>query len=178
MMPNNKQENLIAITVGEGKKNPQGLYFKVEPTVQAVAEALRKQPATVERWWSMHLWKKNKRSTEAWIASSGISCDIDYSKPESPPEDLVEQLKGAASTGELPGAIFHLTPHGARLVWVYPAACTDRTLQIKAERGARVLVQAALEKLGLTEYEVDQYRERREARRAGLRDARGDDRAS
>jgi predicted P-loop ATPase len=156
MMPDNKQENFIAITVGEGKKQPQGLRFKVEPAVQAIAEALRKQPATVERWWSMHLWKGNKRSGEAWLASSGISCDIDHVKPDAPPEDLVERLKGAASTGELPGAIFHLTPHGARLVWVYEAACSDRALQVKAERGARVLVSKALEKLGLTDYEVDQ----------------------
>ena len=155
-MPDNKQENLIVFTVGEGKKQPQGLQYKCAPTVQGVAEALRKQPATVERWWSMHLWKKNKRSGEAWLASSGVSCDIDHVRPEMPSDALVERLKGAASTGELPGAIFHLTPHGARIVWVYEKPCSDRTQQIKAERGARVLVQAALEKLGLTDYEVDQ----------------------
>jgi predicted P-loop ATPase len=156
MMPANEQENLIVFTVGEGRRQPQGLQFKCAPTVQAVAEALRKQPATIERWWSMHLWKKNKRSGEAWLASSGVSCDIDHVRPEMPSDALVERLKGAASTGELPGAIFHLTPHGARIVWVYEKPCSDRAQQIKAERGARALVQAALEKLGLTDYEVDQ----------------------
>lgn len=159
MMPqssdNTNDKNLIAITVGEGKTKPQGSYLKIECTVQAVAEALRTQPATVERWWSMHLWKGNKRAGDAWMASSGISCDIDYRKPENPPEELVVRLRAAAASGELPGAIFHTTPHGARLVWVYERPNSDRALQIKAERGAHALVGKALETLALVDYEVD-----------------------
>lgn len=146
----------LTLTVGEGKKNPQGFYLKTkESSVQAFADELRTQPATVERWWSMHLWDKNKRSGKAWRASSGVAVDIDYCKPEAPPPELVERLKQAVAMRELPGAIFHLTPHGARIAWVYERVCNDRALQTKAERGAGVMITTALEKLGLTDYKVD-----------------------
>ena len=147
-----------ALTVGEGKKNPQGFYRRInEPSVKAFADVLRAEPATVERWWSMHLWKDSKRSTKAWQASAGVAVDIDYCKPlpETPPPELVERLKQAVAMRELPGAIFHLTPHGARLAWVYAVPLSDRALQMKAERGAGTIVTTALEKLGLTDYKVD-----------------------
>jgi predicted P-loop ATPase len=156
--PNDKNGMIrpFAITVGEGKNRPQGMYLRCDATVQAVAEALRTQPQTVERWWSAHLWVKNKRSGDAWIASSGAVVDIDYKiKDEFPRKELVERLYNAAASGEFPGCIFHLTPHGGRLIWVYDVVCNDRELQKKAERGAAVLGAKALEKLDLTEYEID-----------------------
>jgi len=146
----------FAITVGEGRTRPQGMYVRCKPEVQFIAETLRKQPPTVERWWSMHLWNKNKRSSDAWLASCGVVIDIDFKiKDQNPPSEKVERLFNAASTSELPGSIFHLTPHGARLIWVYAVACNSRELQIKAERGAQTLTAKALEKLNLTEYETD-----------------------
>lgn len=149
-------ERPFAVTVGEGRTNPQGMYLPCPASVTDVAEVLRKQPPALERWWSMHLWKMNKRKTEAWLASSGVVIDIDYKLPKkSPSPELAERLRNAAATGELPGAIFHLTPHGARLVWVYERPCCDDVLQKKSERGAGVLAAKALERLDLTEYQVD-----------------------
>lgn len=156
-MPEDQKKGLpFGITVGEGKNRPQGMYLRCEPNVQAVAEAVRSQPATLERWWSAHLWTKNKRSGDAWVASAGVVVDIDYKiKDEFPRKELVERLFNAATTGELPGCFFHLTPHGGRLVWVYDAVCNERELQKKSERGAATLAAKALEKLDLTEYEID-----------------------
>lgn len=152
----NSESPPFAITIGEGRTNPQGRYLRCKPAVQDIAEALRKQPATLERWWSMHLWMKNKRKSDAWLASSGIVIDIDFKIPkENPSKELVERIFNAATTGELPGNLFHLTPHGARLVWVYETPCSDRDLQKKAERGAGMLAAKTLERLNLTNYQVD-----------------------
>lgn len=146
----------IAITVGEGKTNPQGIYLRCDPTVKQVAALLRKQPFRVERWWSMHLWNQNKRSSATWMASSGIVIDIDYRLPdENPPAELIEKFRDAVMGGDVPGSCFHLTPHGARLIWVYEKFVNDRELQKKAERGAGVLVAQTLERLQLTDYKVD-----------------------
>lgn len=148
---------MFAITIGEGRQRPQGRRFPVgPPPVEGLCKALKAQPARVERYWSVHLWERDYRLQKGWIASIGVAVDLDYRIPNEPPSpDVAARLAEAARTGRLPGSIFHLTPHGARLVFVYELACTHRGMQVSASKGAAALVERALADLDLFDYVVD-----------------------
>jgi predicted P-loop ATPase len=147
----------LAITLGEGRQRPQGRAASITPPpVEGLYELLKSQPARVERWWSVHRWERDYRLQKGWIASIGVAVDLDYRVPNEPPSSEVSaRLAGAARSNRLPGSIFHLTPHGARLVFVYELACTHREMQVSASKGAAALVERALADLDLFDYVVD-----------------------
>lgn len=135
----------FAMTIGAGRKNPQGQYYPVKNTVEAVAEAIRAQPDGLENWFSLHLWHKNYRTEDNWLASSGIVIDVDYDVAKTaPPQNLVNQLLSLATDADLPGSIFYLTPHGCRVIWVYEKPCSEREIQRKAELAAGAQLAAVI----------------------------------
>lgn len=138
------QQMPFAITVGAGKSKPQGKYHQVEPTADGIARALSELPRAVEQWFTFHLFEKNYRAGDNWLASVGVVIDFDHDSDDDPPDTLVDELRGVVSAGHMPGALFYLTPHGGRVAFVYDAPCTDATAQRTAERGAAVLVARAL----------------------------------
>lgn len=66
--------------------------------------------------------------------------DVDYhdgdGKHEAPLADVRAQLEQAATAGKLPGNLFHLTPRGARVVYVPAGPVTDREQYGRAITGA------------------------------------------
>jgi predicted P-loop ATPase len=147
----------FSITIGEGRQRPQGRAAALTPPpVQSLYELLKSQPARVERWWSVHLWERDYRVTKGWRASIGVAVDLDYRVPDSPPSpEVAARLADAARSGRLPGSLFHLTPHGARVIFVYEIPCTHREMQVSASKGAAALVERALADLDLFDYVVD-----------------------
>jgi len=147
----------FAITIGEGRQRPQGRAAALTmPLVESLYELLKTQPARVERWWSVHLWERDYRVTKGWRASIGVAVDLDYRIRDSPPSpEVTARLADAARAGKLPGSIFHLTPHGARVVFVYEVPCNHREMQISASKGAAALVERALAELDLFDYVID-----------------------
>lgn len=149
----------LTITYGAGLARPQGKRVELPPGMtptEAVASVLRTLPAGDEVWWAPTTWNKDYRVAKAWASSSGVSIDVDYeTKDAAPPVELVAALSDAAATLRLPGTNFHLTPHGARIVFMYQTDCVDPELHLSAACGAAELVTHALSDLGLAQYEVD-----------------------
>lgn len=146
----------LSITVGCGRAKPQGQVVELAsdvPPAVALARALEATPHTGERWWSFHLWQGAHRGGERWVASGGVGIDLDYEDAKedhvAPPADVAEQIDAAAAAGLLPGSVFHLTPRGARIVFVFRGMVTDRELMSRAAVGAGAQVGAALEAAGL-----------------------------
>ena len=120
-----------AITVGQGKKEPQGrivLLVGADP-VTALQVALDGQAAKPERWWSTHVWREAYRGTDRWLSACAIGVDVDYQDDSGnhteTPADIAAQLAGLAAAGKVPGNLFHLTPRGARIVYVLDVPTGD-----------------------------------------------------
>jgi hypothetical protein len=168
----------LAITVGEGRERPQGRPVALESTApNAIVLALRDQPANVERWWSPHSWARSYRLEAEWVSSVAAVVDVDYrcdpcarelsvweargkkgkrpSCGHAPTDTDRAALEGLALATEIPGSIFHHTPHGARVGFVYDAPVTDRDTAKRAERGAGALVAKRLAEVELFRYYVD-----------------------
>lgn len=146
-----------SLTLGRGANQPQGRTISLAPPYpEAIFATLAGQAPDVESWFSLHVWKDDYRKKEHWKESIGVAVDVDYTQPEMPPPGLPDRLLDSARSGLIPGCIFHLTPHGARVIFAYETACAHRDLQIAASKGAGVLVDRALADLGLSEeYKVD-----------------------
>jgi predicted P-loop ATPase len=151
---------MIGITVGQGVKRPRGAFVMVNSEaglVDAVASTLRTQPNIDERWWSPHRWQDNYRDGAKWQSSLAVAVDVDWHDSKSfPPPQTASGLEEYARTGALPGSIFHSTPHGCRVVFVFDQPCTDRASMLAASEGAAAIVQGAFADLGLGDlYKVD-----------------------
>lgn len=147
-----------ALTIGQGANRPQGFGVELKPPYpEAVFAAIKSQPGDEERWQSIHTWEGNYRKTENWRSSIGVCLDLDYKIPKAfPPADLRARLVGAAAAGELPGSIFHLTPRGARTLFIYDLPVTRADMQVAASMGAGAIMTRALDELGLSDFRVDE----------------------
>jgi predicted P-loop ATPase len=152
---------MIGITVGQGVKRPRGAFVMVKSEaglVEAVASTLRTQPNMDERWWSPHRWEGNYRDGSKWQSSIAVAVDIDWHDSKSfPPLKTASGLEEYARAKALPGSIFHSTPHGCRVIFVFDQPCTDRSAMVAASEGAGAMVQQAFADLGLADlYKVDE----------------------
>lgn len=147
-----------ALTIGQGANRPQGFGVDLKPPYpEAVFAAIKSQPGDEERWQSIHTWEGNYRKTENWRSSIGVCLDLDYKIPKAfPPGDLRARLVGAAAAGDLPGSIFHLTPRGARTLFIYDLPVTRADMQVAASMGAGAIMTRALDELGLSDFRVDE----------------------
>jgi hypothetical protein len=151
----------LSITVGEGKNRPQGKLLQLEsPTVEALAQALEEQPSRFERWWSTHTWERAYRNGAKWLASCGVGVDLDHHGDAGehcpPPLELARALEELAVAGGLPGNLFHATPRGARVVFVFPDGARDRDQFQAACRAASAQIASALAERELFAFQVDQ----------------------
>ena len=147
-----------ALTIGQGANRPQGFGVELKPPYpEAVYAAIKAQPGDEERWQSIHTWKGDYRKTENWESSIGVCLDLDYKIPKAfPPADLRARLVGAAAAGDLPGSIFHLTPRGARTLFIYDLPVTRADMQVAASMGAGAIMTRSLAELGLSDFRVDE----------------------
>ncbi len=144
----------LAITFGVGLQRPVGTYTRIPPPpVAGLAAMLSARPHAIEDWWSPHLWKENIRRSNGWVASSGIAVDIDYEAEGAPFPEQREALAELATTGVLPGNLFHLTPHGARIVFMFVEPSSDKDAVLGAATAIGALVEKAIAGSG---YKVDE----------------------
>ncbi len=125
---------MLAITVGEGVKKPQGTLIQIENTlldVMSIATCLRTREARPEAWWSPHLWESNYRKALNWRGAGAAVIDVDGKNPTA--EDLAALESILRTSG---CSLFHMTPKGARPIYVFPDICRDRDAYLAASRGA------------------------------------------
>jgi hypothetical protein len=151
----------LSITVGEGKNRPQGKLLQLESsTVEALAQVLEEQPSRFERWWSTHTWERNYRNGAKWLASCGVGVDVDHynaaGEHSEPSEELAAQLLDLVGAGGMPGSLFHRTPRGARVVFVFAEPARDRDQFQAACRAAGAQIASALAERELFAFQVDQ----------------------
>ncbi|MCK6549540.1 hypothetical protein L6R52_27120 [Myxococcota bacterium] len=137
----------LTITVGAGRKNPQGRRVEVED----LAEFLSSQPAAIDAWWSGHLWRGDYRLKEGWEATTAIVLDFDHrdaaGEHSSPPEDRASRLIDARLEDVC--SFWYATPRGFRAAFVLDEPITDARLVERATRGAIAAVVEALEAVDL-----------------------------
>lgn len=138
-----------SISLGAGKERPTARRREVSD-VASLAEVLRNHGRDViEGWWSSHSWRDNRRKGEAWEAACGVVLDLDSEGHVDVSPDLKERLVDAVRDRSLPGNIFHLTPAGARVVFLFDVPTNDRNAYQLAARGAAGAVMAQLRELDI-----------------------------
>lgn len=142
------------ITVGAGLTRPQGRRIEVAD-VGALAQALRDQPSVLEAWWAPHTWRKDIRDGDGWEGSCAVAVDVDRDDHAPLTSELAEELYALARAGSLPGSIYHRTPAGARLIFVFDETCTEPMTFERAAEGAAQAVVDQLAELDITGIKVD-----------------------
>lgn len=149
---------MICISFGAGRMRPQGETVELEDVspIGAVATAIESIAPTSEGWFSPHVWRGSYRNEAGWISSSGVTIDIDFKyvkstkwtrtapelirEPDGRDVDMLVALRAA-----MPGNLFYLTPHGARVLFVFAEQCSDREAVYTACRGACALIAKVIE---------------------------------
>lgn len=144
----------MQITVGAGLKMPLGTRVEV-PTVGELAAALSANPDSVEGWWAPHLWSGDYRDSEAWEGAWAVGVDIDQDGHADLVGRVAERLEAAAAAGALSGNIFHRTPAGARIIFVFDKVCTNAEWFVDAAEGAAQAVAADLVEQSIEGLSVD-----------------------
>jgi hypothetical protein len=139
---------MLQVTLGAGLRNPQGLAVQLNgDPVNELARILGERTGR-EAWWSGHTYRDDRRSAAAWLGSSCIHIDLDHhdadGKHVEMPAELASRLETGASAGAIPGNLLHLTPRGARVVFVLAELCTDRDAYRAAARAAAAAVRRAV----------------------------------
>jgi hypothetical protein len=143
---------MLQITVGAGRKCPTGKVVELQGGAASFAKALADLPPATEGWWSGHIWEEGKRATARWRSSSCVGIDLDYHDEHADhvalPPELSASILAAAREGKIPGSVFHLTPRGARVIFVFDRMIDDRETMARAARGAGDKVAEAIRALG------------------------------
>lgn len=161
----------LSITLGSGRKDPQGERVQVDPDELAgVLEAHE----GVEAWWSGHVWRTDYRDADQWERSALIAVDLDYGvyvETETPsgrpkikssklevPDEQRQRIADAWDFGDFcPDAAWaHPTPHGHRVIWRLTAESTDPDEWARAAAGACRSAFDSLVALGLPLVSRDQ----------------------
>ena len=143
----------FAITVGAGRDRPQGRcrVLGEKPSVAALHDALMKQPADKDGWWSAHQWTGDYREEARWESAAALVADVDFHNAEGRHANVPQELHARfeAAMDLLPASLFHRTPRGMRLVLVLDAVVSDGALckSLNVAYGERV--QRVLTFLGL-----------------------------
>ena len=89
----------------------------------SLAQVLEQKPAENLGWWSVHVWRGSRRQQNMWEMAHGVVVDIDFYDTEGnhAPKDQAsaEAITIAALSGDFEANIYHDTPRGVRLVYVF-----------------------------------------------------------
>ena len=150
---------MLAFSFGAGRRNPRARRIEADARAEVLGAALAGQPSEVEAWWSPHLWAGGHRSTDRWEGASGVAIDIDYrdvgGSHTAPEAEVAARLMALFREG-MPGNIFHATPRGARVIFLFPEIVRDRGEYAAAARAAAADVKASLTRSGLDSYVIDE----------------------
>ena len=150
----------IIVSFGQGKDN----VYAVRREAASLKSALTHHDPGEETWWSGHLWSPDQRAIAHWEATGVVVVDVDYygDAPDkrrrhiAPPDERREQLRNAWRAA-CPASLWHLTPRGARAVFVLDRYVNDPALLEQVTRGAGVFVTTALRQAGV-HAEHDRFR--------------------
>lgn len=138
---------MINLSLGQWRDEPQAELVTLEGDenpVYALASWLGSVEAGEERWWSPHTWENSYRLEAGWLSTCAVVIDVDHtSKPRDcpvAPDDDVNALCTVVRDRRMPGNLFHLTPHGARVIFVFDVESRDLEAVRRALRGACELV--------------------------------------
>lgn len=151
----------VSISVGQGRTRTHARLVtgRGETPATALVEALRSISAAEEAWWSPHRWRFDRRLAKEWVSAQAVAIDVDYHDDSHVhalmPADVRARLLACAAEQSLPGAIFHLTPRGLRVIYPLVAPCSEENAYKAAAAGARLLVALTIGALGLPGLEVD-----------------------
>lgn len=122
---------MIALTIGRGKKRPQGEPVELdESNPTAALGFLLSQHTGIEAWWSGAVFTDHHRSNDRWVSQQVIGVDIDYHDTLGQHAPLTEEARTALRTTIHPAlcAWAHLTPRGARLITILDSPIVDRIM--------------------------------------------------
>lgn len=136
------------------------------PRVDAIHETIATQTPSVEGWWSMAVFKNQRRSAKNWVLGHGFVVDLDYQNENAehaaPPEAARQALLNVVFMNEFGANMFHETPRGARLVFVLDQPVDNADVWKAASKAVAKKVAKALESAALSPdnsgkngYEVD-----------------------
>lgn len=154
----------LHLTIGVGKKEPQGRAVEVPGTVEGLARWLNdREPEGLNTWWTFHTYRDGYRSGKNWTGAGGVAVDVDFcawaaddprhaagngkvshDHTSPPPAELAARLESALRAGELPGNLLHATAHGFRFVFILEEPCLDAGDYAARARAAHELVRQAL----------------------------------
>jgi len=119
----------LSVTIGRGKKRPQGELVELDDSSPAASLGLLlSQHTGIEAWWSGATFTDNHRSNDRWISQQIIGVDVDYHDTLGQHAFLTEEARKALRTA-IPSALCawaHLTPRGARLITILDSPVVDR----------------------------------------------------
>jgi hypothetical protein len=142
-----------AFTLGRGLKgNPTAQRIPLgEDPLETVRHHLANHDG-YEAWGSGHVWSDDRRSKKRWQSAAGAWVDLDFTGHAPLPTELghaaLEALEGVAN-------LAHLTPHGVRVIFLFPEVLTEREQFDSAARGAIELTEQALREAGVSGLETD-----------------------
>lgn len=143
---------MITLSIGQGVKNT--LASRVE--VVDVDAFLSTREPEVEAWWSGHLWAGDRRSKDAWEATTCIVLDVDHCGSANNPKQR-HTRPTPARRGDLEahfvaeplGSCWHHTPRGVRVIFALEEPCASVELLERATLGSAALVTEALRSAGV-----------------------------
>lgn len=112
-------------------------------SVQTFA-SLISEPTDVEAWYTMNIWKGDKRSRTAWMGAHGIAIDVDYC-PDGIHSPVPDSTKVPIDPASFGANLFHWTPRGFRVIFVFDRPWTG-TVEAWQElvKGSEYFVKQAL----------------------------------
>ena len=145
-----------------------------QPRARQLLHVLEQLPKDqIETWWSPLQWsahdcedrygrptrhRNDYRCQYGWRSAHALTIDVDYGdrsaaakaqRHQVVPADVAKRLADFASTGSLPGNLWHATPKGARVVFALGTVLRDSGTYKRAYAGATELIWAALKDAGL-----------------------------
>lgn len=121
----------LAITIGRGKRKPQGELVELDESSPAESLGLLlSQHVGVEAWWSGAVFTEHYRHSDRWISQQVVGVDVDYHDSLNQHSPLTEEAR-LALVAHLPSAPCtwaHLTPRGARLVVLLDTPIIDQLM--------------------------------------------------
>lgn len=145
-----------AITLGRGKKRPQGELVEFD-TYEDLDRILALHTG-VEAWWSGGIFTENKRGNDRWLSQHVIGLDIDHHDhigQHTPLTELArQQLEAALPNAPVSGC--HITPRGARLVVLLTTPIVDPVAFPIAWASMRAKVMTWLPKIEVGSLRVDE----------------------
>lgn len=116
-----------AITLGRGKREARGKRVELGSDVGISLAEVLSEHTGVEAWWSGGIFNNNHRTNDTWIGQQVLGIDVDHLDHLGQHAFLTPEARQTleAELPKAPCAWRHLTPRGARLIFVLDTPIVD-----------------------------------------------------